>query len=322
MTPDPKRYHLPMPRQHPPTSPDVSRETSPPRAHAPAIRTVAVAILGLALVALTAARCYQPDTRVIVFIQGIYTTYDARGTQYTETEGPRFTTLKTAFRGAGYEASDLLDFSYAGGEVAADGAWQPSPYPCELTDRAADESLAILESMLRDYRARHDGVHFTLIGHSLGGYLAYLEGAREAARPDGDRLDIDAVVTLDAPLLGVAADKKAIIDQIPCDKTYLAGAQIVADKLDPGLAARRAAEVAAMADAGVRLATLGNVNDCLWNTGHCLPGGGWVDDSGTQFLDGAATHSYAIVSNPFDSHDAILAHPAAVDDVLETVGAP
>ena len=65
------------------------------------------------------------------------------------------------------------------------------------------------------------------------------------------------------------------------------------------------------------------MNDCLWNTGHCLPGGGWIDDSGTQFLDGAAARfSYAIDSNPLESHDAILAHAPAVTDATAFVGAP
>ena len=38
----------------------------------------------------------------------------------------------------------------------------------------------MLEEMLRGYRARHPKAHFTLVGHSLGGYIAY-EGA--SARP-------------------------------------------------------------------------------------------------------------------------------------------
>ena len=279
----------------------------------------------LAVVMLTAiglgARCYKPDTRVIVFIQGIYTTYDGE-TQSTAVEGPRFSTLKSAFADAGYEAGDLLDFSYAGGTVDGGGAWEPNDYSCELTDRTAAENLAFLEQMLRDYRAKHEGAHFTLVGHSLGGYLAYLEGAREADRPEAEKLDIDVVVTLDAPLEGVDADKKAIIDAIPCEKTYVAGAEIVAQKFDPGIQAMRGAEAERMAAQGVRLATVGNVNDCLWNTSHCLPGSGFIDDSGTQFVEGATVFSYEFASAPLASHDAILAHGPAVADVVGFVGDP
>ncbi|MBI5287736.1 MAG: hypothetical protein HY873_02050 [Chloroflexi bacterium] len=282
-------------------------------------------VLLLAAVAFGAlgmgARCYKPDTRTIVFIQGIYTTYDGE-TQSTAVEGPRFSTLKSAFADAGYEAGDLLDFSYAGGTVDDVGAWEPKDYSCELTDRTAAENLGFLEQMLRDYRAEHDGAHFTLVGHSLGGYLAYLEGVREADRPNDQKLDIDVVVTLDAPLEGVDADKKAIIDAIPCEKTYVAGAEIVAQKFDPGIASTRSVEAGRMAAQGVRLATVGNLNDCLWNTSHCLPGSGFIDDSGTQFVDGATAFSYEVASAPLSSHDAILAHAPAVADVLGFVGEP
>ncbi len=279
--------------------------------------------LVLFLALTTAARCYPPETRVVVFVQGLYTTYGAGHTQTTYVEGPRFSTLKGAFVDAGYKPASLLDYSYSGGEVSSSGAWKPADYDCELTDRAADESLAVLETMLRSYRERHERVHFTLVGHSLGGYLVYLEAVREADRADGDKLDIDVVLTFDAPLLGIAADKKAIIDVIPCDKTYVAGAQIVADKFDAVLLAKRTDETARITAAGVRLGNFGNVNDCLWNTGHCLPGGGWIDDSGTQFLEGAAARfSYAIAANPLESHDAILAHAAAVADAVGFVGAP
>ena len=283
-----------------------------------------LASLFLLLAVTTGARCYKEDTRVVVFIQGLYTTYDGE-TQSTSIEGPRFSTLKAAFLDNGYREQDLLDYSYAGGTVAEgganDGRWRPNHYDCTLTDRAANDSLSVLEDMLRDYRDAHDGVHFTLVGHSLGGYLAYLEGAREAARPDDQRLDIDVVVTLDAPLLGVDSDKKTVIDLVACEKTYIAGAQIVADKQDPGIVSRRASETDRMAAAGIRLATLGNTNDCLWNTGRCLPGQTWVDDSGTQYLDGAAARfTYEVAANPLQSHDAILGHPPAVADTIAFVG--
>ena len=292
-----------------------------PRLALPLACLVLVSLAGFAV----SARCYAPDTRVIVFVQGLYTTYDGE-TQSTTAEGPRFSTLKAAFLDAGYSADDLLDYSYNGGSVANsgpnDGAWMPNHYQCNVTDRAADASLSVLEDMLRAYREAHDGVHFTLVGHSLGGYLAYLEGVREASRPDGERLDIDVIVTLDAPLLGVEADKKAIIDQIPCEKTYVAGAELVAAKQQPDIAGVRAAEVAAMSEAGIRLANIGNTADCLWNTGYCLPGQTWVDDSGTQYVEGATHFQFEVQSNPFESHDAILAHAPAVEAALDFVGEP
>lgn len=280
---------------------------------------LAVAALGM----FSAARCYPPGTRVVVFVQGIYSTYDADGTQGTVVEGHRFSTLKAAFVADGYDRDALLDFSYTGGSVRLDGTWQPKPYTCDTTDRTADANLAVLEQMLRDYRARHPDVHYALVGHSLGGYLAFLEGAREAGRDEASKLGIDVVVTLDAPLEGVSPDKKTIIDLIPCDKTYVAGAEIVEQKFDPNITTERGMEAAAMAGAGIRLATLGNQADCLWNTGYCLPGGGWVDDSATQYVAGAAFQRvYDIPASPLLSHDAVLANSEVARDTVAFVGAP
>jgi len=277
--------------------------------------------VALIVTAAGAARCYPKDTRVVVFVQGIYTTYDADGTQGTALEPHRFDTIKAAFVRAGYAPDDLLDFSYDGGTVAGDGKWRPSSYPCEATDRPAATNVATLEKMLRDYRAKHPKAHFALVGHSLGGYVAFLAGARDATRPKGQRLEIDSVVTLDAPLLGASADKKTILDFVPCEKTYQAGGELVAQDADPNIADIRLFQAVTMQGDGVRLATLGNLNDCLWATARCI-GGTWIDDSATQVLPAAAMpimyddiHADLLVS-----HDAILVHPAAVQQLVDFVG--
>ncbi|HYM14519.1 MAG TPA: hypothetical protein VEZ14_03095 [Dehalococcoidia bacterium] len=284
---------------------------------------LALAPLLVLLALFGAAKCYPAGTRVVVFMQGIYTTYDASGTQTSLVEAHRFDTLKAAFVDKGYSASALLDFSYAGGTVTSAGVWQPAPYTCDQTDRLPADNLAPLEQMLSDYRARHRNVHFTLVGHSLGGYLAFLEGAREAGRPPAAKLGVDVVVTFDAPIKGISADKKPIIDLLPCTKTYLAGADLVAQHLDPATPAVRQYQAAVMAQQGVRLATLGNSLDCLYNTAHCI-GGTYADDSQTQFLPGEASISndYKLAASPFASHDQILVDPNAVHDAVTFVGAP
>jgi pimeloyl-ACP methyl ester carboxylesterase len=287
-------------------------------------RSLLIVPLLVMLALFSGAQCYPSGSRVVIFIQGIYTSYDAGGTQGTLVENHRFDTLKAAFVARGYQKSSLLDFSYAGGAVSPDGAWQPAPYECALTDRTVAENLQPLEQMMRDYRKKHRNAHFTIVGHSLGGYLAFLEGARDAARPDGSKLGVDVVVTLDAPLKGVSPDKKAILDLIPCDKTYVAGADIVAQKLDAATPDIRRYQAAVMAQQGVRLATLGNVYDCFWNTAHCLPGTNWADDSGTQFLEAQASvsNTYYVEATPLASHDAIVADAAVVRDTVAFVGAP
>jgi len=269
------------------------------------------------------AKCYEPDTRVVVFIQGIYSTLDEEGTQTSYAETDRFDALKASFIARGYTSSDLLDYSFNGGQIARDGGWHPEDYDCEDTDRPLEGSVDVLEEMLRDYREAHPGVHFTLVGHSLGGSIAFLAGARDAERLQEVRLDIDVVVTLDAPLLGVSADKKIITDLVACEKTYAAGAELVAARADATTLARRARQAAAMAEAGIRLGTFGNTNDCFYYPALCA-GGTWADDRLTQFLPGHAAVSmpYAVQSAILESHDAILTHPAALAEVVTFVGAP
>ncbi|MDP9236757.1 MAG: lipase family protein [Chloroflexota bacterium] len=289
------------------------------------VRGRAAALTLLAICGLmSGAKCYPPGTRVVVFVQGIYTSYDASGTQGSLAENHRFETMKAAFLAKGYDPASLLDFSYNGGSVSADGTWHPAAYGCEQTDRLPADNLAFLEQMLKDYRRAHPNAHFTLVGHSLGGYLAFLEAARDAGRPAEQKLGIDVVVTLDAPLKGVDVDKKIILDLLRCDKTYLAGADIVAQKLDPSTPSVRQYQAAVMAQAGVRMATLGNEFDCFYNTSHCVAGGTWVNDVDTQFLEGQASISkrYQIDTPAFVSHDAIVADPNVIANTVAFVGAP
>src|SRR5437868_3307090 len=275
------------------------------------------------LALFSAAKCYPPDTRVVVFIQGLYTSYGPDGTTSVGVEPHTFDSLKHAFAAKGYPAPRLLDYSYNGGSIVADGSWVPRNYSCEITDRPSAESLAVLEKMLADYKQRHPKAHFTLVGHSLGGYLAFLEGAREAGRSDANKLAIDGVVTFDAPLKGVSADKKALIDfASPCAKTYIAGAEIVAARNDPTTAATRAAQAAAMANAGVRLATIGNNEDWLYNLPLCIGGGSDDTDSQTLPTEAAFSMFYDAPTNPLLSHFIILVHPPAVADAVAFVGAP
>jgi pimeloyl-ACP methyl ester carboxylesterase len=290
----------------------------------PRLRLI-ISLLALlpALALFSAAKCYPPDTRVVVFIQGLYTSYGPDGTTTVGVEPHTFDTLKFALETKRYPAPRLLDYSYSGGSIAANGSWVPRDYSCEITDRASAESLVVLEKMLTDYKQRHPKAHFTLVGHSLGGYLAFLEGAREAGRSDATKLAIDGVVTFDAPLKGISADKKAIIDfASPCAKTYIAGAELVAARNDPTTPATRAAQAGAMASAGIRLATLGNNDDCLYNLPLCTGGGS--DDTDSQTLPGQATFSmaYDAPTNPLLSHFVILVHPPAVADAVAFVGAP
>jgi pimeloyl-ACP methyl ester carboxylesterase len=280
-----------------------------------------LALLALIAASAVSAKCYPPNTRVVIFIQGMYSSYDASGTASDGVEMHTFEALKNTFAARRYDRAKLLDFSYAGGTVTPDGAWQPAAYTCEQTDRTSADNLVPLEQMLRDYRAKHSDAHFTLVGHSLGGYLAFLEGAREARRAESDRLGIDVVVPLDAPIGGVNADKRIAIDLLPCNKTFAAGAELVAARQDPATTAARLADGTAMAQQGIRLATLGNNFDCVYNLPACIGSG--TDDTASQFVATAAfSRAYDLHVSPLISHFVILTDPQADADTIWFVGAP
>lgn len=287
-------------------------------------RLFVLALFAMVCALNVGAQCYPPGSRVVIFLQGVYTSLDADGTDDIGWEDHAFDKMKAQFVAAGYNEASLLDFSYNGGTVSEQGTWTPKPYACTDTDRVSSDNLARLEQMMRDYRARHPNAHFTLVGHSLGGYLAYLEGVRESARPDGEKLRVDAVVTLHAPLNGVSADKKLALDAaVSCAKTYNAAAEIVADKLNPDIAALRAGQVEAMRAAGVRLATLGSTGDCLYYLTPCFPADVLADDRETQYIANAdLVRRYDVNSKSPISHFALIAHPASIGDIVAFTGAP
>ena len=107
------------------------------------------------------ARCYPAGSRVVIFIQGYYTTYDEGGTQATIVEGQRFNVLKNEFASKGYARAAMLDFSYAGGGVTQDGTWRPNPYPCELTDRRSDDNLKPLPQEIIEHAAEQPAAETT-----------------------------------------------------------------------------------------------------------------------------------------------------------------
>ncbi|HXF52155.1 MAG TPA: alpha/beta fold hydrolase [Dehalococcoidia bacterium] len=269
-----------------------------------------------------AGYCPPPGERVVVFVQGLYTSLEDGQTGVGPLGERRFATLRQAFRDAGFPDERLLDFSYAGGRVDDAGRWVPEDYGCLDTDRPTEASVDRLDAMLRAYREAHPKAGFVLVGHSLGGYIAFELAEREAARTD--KVGLSAVVTIDAPLLGASADKQVVLDLVECDgKTYAAGADLVRLASDPAAQeAQRAAARAIRADA-IRLATIGNANDCLYYPTPCGLPGPFVDDRATQTLEGADLALYgAIASGPFESHEIATAYAPYVDAIVRFAGPP
>src|SRR3990172_431528 len=129
-----------------------------------------------------------PVTRkFVIFVQGLGTELDtsiiARGFETT------FDDLKTLLRSEtyGYSVLDFLEFSYRGGAVTADGDWWPNSYGCGDTAQDLIISAEYLAGMIADLQAVHANAKFSLVGHSLGGLVAFtvLEWVAAGILPSG-----------------------------------------------------------------------------------------------------------------------------------------
>lgn len=255
-------------------------------------------------------------------MQGLYTSLEDGRTPVGPLGERRFATLRQAFREAGFPDERLLDFSYAGGRIEDGGRWVADDYGCLDTDRPIQDSVDRLDAMLWAYREAHPRAGFVLIGHSLGGYVAFELAEREARREE--KAGLSAVVTIDAPLLGAHADKQAVLDLVGCDgKTYAAGADLVRLAADATEREAQLAAAAAIRADGIRLATLGNAADCLYYPTPCGLAGAFVDDRATQVLDSADLAAYeAIPSGPLESHEIAMAYVPYVRAIVAFAGPP
>lgn len=257
-----------------------------------------------------------------MFVQGLYTSLEDGRPSVGPLGEHRFATLREAFRRAGFPDERLLDFSYVGGTVDERGRWISDDYGCLDTDRPIDESVDRLDAMLGAYREAHPRAGFVVVGHSLGGYIAFELAEREATR--GDKVGLSAVVTIDAPLFGASADKQVVLDLVACDgKTYQAGADLVRLAGDPALRDAQLAAAAAIRADAIRLATLGNAGDCLYYPTACGLPGGFVDDRATQVVEGADLALYETIgSGPFESHEIATTYAPYVDAIVRFAGPP
>lgn len=180
-----------------------------------------------------------PTKKVIVFLQGVGSSLthivnpvgpdfysESPNNQCKNTprlaaqySGQYFSCIKNALLSKGYSASDFLEFSYNGGVVDASGKWVPKSYTCDETGGTPlDVSARTLDDMLVRYARRHANVRFVLVGHSLGGDIAFFELQNIAARGLPTGVKIDSVVTLDSQLEGTSLNGQHISSLlgVPC----------------------------------------------------------------------------------------------------------
>lgn len=149
-----------------------------------------VLLAGLLAPTLPVAAAPAPHTWVFV-IGGVGTTVDSTLAD--------FDTLRQAMQATWPAGSwDMLDLGYDGEYQGANGYWSPVPYsPCDTT-RFTGDSMQTMAATLAAFQGRHPADRIVLVGHSLGGFMAYYMAS---SRPS---LRIAANVSIDAPLHGAS----------------------------------------------------------------------------------------------------------------------
>lgn len=171
--------------------------------------------------------------------------------------------LKQELIRRGWALEDLHAFSYRGGSLNGLGEYVAQSYDC--ADLRPWEGVAKLARYLEGYRQMRPDVSFTLVGHSYGGLVAL----RVLSMDD---LPVRAVVAIDSPLNGISPGKAMAAQHVRAEQGFCAAADQVYHHLayqqgdwplTPG------AEVGHARRKGIRIATVGNTQDCLYNPIAC-----------------------------------------------------
>lgn len=141
--------------------------------------------------------------RVLVLLQGINTTLAGPNDRADVTFREVRARLTPYY-------DDVVVFSYTGGTMRlrpqSTPVWSPLAYEKADTHQALATTAERLKALIDEYRFRFPGARFDLVGHSLGGAVAWEYAATYVMPDDGAHRDgvLRAVVTLDSPLNGVS----------------------------------------------------------------------------------------------------------------------
>jgi pimeloyl-ACP methyl ester carboxylesterase len=172
-----------------------------------------------------------------------------------------------------------------------------------------------LTATLQMLRQSCGATHVVVIGHSLGGLVAF------QALADQPLPGVTDLITIDSPLGGTPADLiQSCVDWVLCADgpvdAYLA--ELRNDWTQTAL--DNSAKAARLAAAGVRVSAWGNPGDCLYNIAACMPFArvllAGYDSRETQWLGipRAIRRDYppaTRLSSLFASHHAVLVSGAS-----------
>ncbi|HEU0027196.1 MAG TPA: hypothetical protein VFQ25_08785 [Ktedonobacterales bacterium] len=268
---------------------------------------------------------------VVVFLGGVCTglgfganpvvgrqTGESQQVDFTDSNQATFHYLQQTLRQRyGYSDSDFLAYSYNGGFVDGGGVWRHRPYlPTDLMRNDLDQSVQNLHSLLDEYSRAHPDTTFILVGHSLGGVVAFQE-LNYVASADYAKgsISISTIITVDSPLAGVTRDtfnaSRSLnlalpnkVDDCTAEAFYDMQATATGQRLLDMNGSRSDTTqtneqlVAAAQRQGVRVVNFGNTWDCLYAPGVCtypLPlAQGDID---TQWIPNSAAETRTIVDS-------------------------
>lgn len=288
--------------------------------------------------------------RVVVFVQGINTSLNTSLKANRNTEERTFPEIRDLLinngfsrpskgnRETGVKCANVLDddgdrvpndgcplilnYSYLGGEVdSATGIWRPKAYSERHTSRRLfpDSILSLNNDLILEFARNNPNTRFVIIGHSQGGLIA-LHGLDLVTNQD---IAIDAVITLDGAL-GGASRRNTLVAALatlwgdPAASDMVAVWRNATDKRRLGTTALGNRELVEFARSrGTKVLTLGNRDDCIWNTRNCGISG--RNGSSTQINEAADVHKRFRLGGNCDVRD-IRLRPERVFCILNSHG--
>jgi Nidogen-like len=284
----------------------------------------------------------SPAHRVIVFLQGIgsqlkhptpNSTYYVEGlnahcgnttllpSQYS---GQYFSCIKESLLSEGYSVSDFLEFSYTGGDVDASGNWVPNEYRCDQTGGTSlENSATTLGLMLSRYGSAHPGTRFALVGHSLGGDVAFQELSDLVSRSSSLLVSIDSVLTLDSQLDGYASANGLLRQLLPCGGVGPGIDDLSHRALDIFIRNENAQVItnAHTQQQSIKVYTLGNQWDTLLSDSLGLAVHQSVDNADDKTLFDIHCDDLPSLSEPGCGHNLPLSDSTAVEKIISLIGA-
>lgn len=135
--------------------------------------------------------------QVVVYLSGITSHYSSNTSESDDSKQ-----VRTKLRAAGIDFYTLL-FSYTGGNMSGKGEWVPGQYSCSQTFNSLESSTEHLRSLMRSYSEHYPGVDFVVMGHSLGGVVAW-KTITQGLDLTANNSRIAVVMTMGSPINGVS----------------------------------------------------------------------------------------------------------------------